>query len=282
MQKTLKFLSAALLLIHLRGRPAFQSPDPTAIVYGEPLGDPVVNITFGSGSNPGPALKAATTAYASTYTTSPCPADGNLYTLTNSSSVNCFSPAWHTVSSDHTGNPKGYFMLINASYQPSDFYLDTVHNLCGNTTYQFSAWVRNLLMVLNNPNCPPDEGILPNITFNIETTTGDTLGTYTTGDIPETSNTWSGYQYGLFFVTPGNVSDVVLRMTNNAVGGCGNDLALDDITFRACGPMVSASISGINGADSINVCEDDPSVFTFNAGISSGYTSPEFSLRNGR
>lgn len=261
MQKALTLLSATLFLLF-----GFLPVAQAQLCTGS-LGDPVVNITFGAGNNPGPPLKAATTAY--TYTTSSCPNDGS-YTVTNVSN-SCFSGSWHSVDVDHTGDPKGYYMLVNASFQPSDFYLDTVHNLCGNTTYQFSAWILNMI-VPNNPNCPGGS-IRPNITFNIETTTGAVLGTYNTGNIVETAgNDWA--QYGLFFVTPPNVSDVVLRMTNNAPGGCGNDLALDDITFRPCGPMVSATISGGNGAASISLCQDDPTIFTFNSAISSGYNAP--------
>ena len=85
------------------------------------LGDPVVNITFGSGgSNSG---YTATNAYI--YTSSFCPNDG-LYTITNST-ANCFGNTWHTVSSDHTGN--GAFLLVNATLTPGDFFVTTVNNL---------------------------------------------------------------------------------------------------------------------------------------------------------
>jgi gliding motility-associated-like protein len=263
MQKALSFLSATLTLLF-----GAICPMQAQLCTGS-LGDPVVNITFGAGNNPGPSLKAATTAY--TYTSSTCPQDGS-YTLTGGSS-GCFAPSWHTVNADHTGNPKGYFMLVNSSYQPADFYLDTVHNLCGNTTYEFAAWILNM-MVPNNPNCGGRD-ILPNITFRIETTTGTVLGTYPTGNIPETAvSTW--VQYGFFFVTPPGTSDVVLRMTNNAPGGCGNDLALDDITFRPCGPMVTASITGGNGTGPFNLCEDDPAVLDFGGNLSAGYNAPAF------
>src|SRR5258705_1286506 len=81
------------------------------------LGDPVVNVTFGSGgANSG---YTATNAYI--YTNSSCPDDG-YYTITNSTS-NCFGNTWHTVSSDHTGN--GAFMLVNATFTPGDFLVTT-------------------------------------------------------------------------------------------------------------------------------------------------------------
>ena len=98
------------------------------------LGDPVVNITFGAGNNPGPAVAAATTNYQ--YVTNACPVNGD-YTLLNKG-VEC-NYGWHVLQGDHTGNANGYFMLIDASFEPGDFYLDTVKNLCANTTYEFAA-----------------------------------------------------------------------------------------------------------------------------------------------
>lgn len=229
------------------------------------LGDPVVSVNFGSGINPGNPLAAATTTYS--FTSSICPNDGS-YTVVSSSS-GCFGSTWHTLSEDHTPNDvDGYMMLINASFTPGDFYTDTVRNLCGNTKYEFSAWVTNVL--LSTAPCP--NHIRPSLTFNIETTTGTILGTYSTGDIGESGiPTW--LQYGLFFTTPLNNNAVVIRITNNAPGGCGNDLALDDIIFRPCGPTVTVSVPGINQTD-INVCLNNVSPVPIFATIGSGYSSP--------
>ncbi|RYF92956.1 MAG: gliding motility-associated C-terminal domain-containing protein, partial [Chitinophagaceae bacterium] len=187
------------------------------------LGDPIVNITFGSGANPAPALKAATTTYQ--YLASDCPGDG-FYTVRNNT-ISCFGNTWHSLNSDHTGDPNGYFMLVNASFQPSAFYIDTVKGLCGNTTYEFAAWIAN---VLKPTSCSPNP-IHPDLTFTLERTDGTVLQTYKTGAITTTPfASWK--QYGFFFTMPANASEVVVRIFNNAQGGCGNDLALDDITFR--------------------------------------------------
>ncbi|MEO8712855.1 MAG: hypothetical protein ABI405_12060, partial [Parafilimonas sp.] len=125
------------------------------------LGDPVVDINFGA-SGSGNTGYTPTNAY--TYTSSTCPNDG-YYTITKNTS-GCFGNAWHTINSDHTGN--GAFMLVNASYEPGDFFVTTVTNLCPNTNYQFSAWLMN---VLNRT------GIRPNITFSVEAADGTVLGT---------------------------------------------------------------------------------------------------------
>ena len=237
------------------------------------LGDPVVNITFGKGPNPGNPLISVNTNY--TYTSSACPNDGS-YTIANSTS-GCFGNSWHNVTEDHTpGDVNGYMMLVNASFAPGVFYLDTVRDLCGGTTYEFSAWMLNLLRPTACTNNPSGIGIMPNITFNIETVTGTVVQTYSTGDIPSSGGpTWK--QYGFYFTLPGGVSDLVLRMINNAPGGCGNDLALDDITFRPCGPKVDAAFVNINGtSDSANFCVTDNKSITISGVVQSGYNNPAF------
>ena len=100
-------------------------------------------------------------------------------------------------------------MLVNASYQPGDFFLTTVTDLCPNTTYEFSAWIMNVLNKF---------GIKPNLTFHIEQPDGTVLASYETGDISVSpSPVWQ--QYGIIFATPPDNATIVLRITNNAPGG---------------------------------------------------------------
>ncbi|MFT3682783.1 MAG: gliding motility-associated C-terminal domain-containing protein [Ferruginibacter sp.] len=229
------------------------------------LGDPVVNVTFGAGSNPGAALSSRVITYS--YHSSDCPNDG-FYTIINNTS-SCFSNSWHNLQEDHTpGDNNGYMLLVNASFNPGDFYIDTVKNLCANTTYEFSAWATN---VLRASSCGGG-GIRPNLAFKIEAPDGTVLGSYLTGDIDVTqSPTWK--QYGLFFVTPAGNSTVVIRITNNAPGGCGNDLAIDDITFRPCGPQVEAGI-GNNNTTSVVMCKESVQPVSIKGSVGTGYISP--------
>ena len=218
------------------------------------LGDPVINITFGTPTSP--SGYTATNAYQ--YWSTPCPNDG-YYTLTTST-TNCWNGSWHTVSRDHTGD-NGFFFLVNATYAPGDFFVTGVKGLCPNTTYEFASWMVN---VMKSP------GILPNIRFRIETPGGTVLKEYTTGNIPTTAQAeWK--QYGFFFTTSPGLNEVVLRMTNNAPGGNGNDIGLDDITFRACGPQINVSLPG---AVNYIACVQDETVQTLTASITSGFTFP--------
>ncbi|MBC7936627.1 MAG: gliding motility-associated C-terminal domain-containing protein [Rhizobacter sp.] len=230
------------------------------------LGDPLVNISFGSGSNPGPALAAAATGYQ--FVSGDCPGDG-FYSVRNNTSA-CFGNTWHTLNADHTGNNNGYFMLVNASLQPSAFYVDTVKGLCGGSTYEFAAWIMNVIL----PSSCNGNSNQPNLTFTIERTNGTILQTYNSNNIPPTpAPTWK--QYGFFFTTPAGVSDIVLRIVNNAPGGCGNDLALDDITFRPCGPQLTPAVAGQPGT-SANLCEGIATTYTYSCTVSAGFNTPVF------
>jgi len=239
------------------------------------LGDPVVNITFGSGSNPGKPLSDITSGASTTYDflpvsnnpALPTPYDGN-YTITNNVPYNL---AWFSGQPDHTsGDINGYMAFFNSSENPGEFYKQTVQGLCENTKYEFSSWIANVL----NPSVLI--GVNPNLTFVIERTDGTTLASYSTGPIDQkTSMTWE--QYGFFFATPVGINTVILKIINNSPGGAalpGNDLAIDDITFRPCGPLLSLSFS----ATASQVVKDQCGLAPVNlySSTSPGYTNPQY------
>jgi hypothetical protein len=227
------------------------------------LGDPVVNISFGTGSG-FTSLPTAASGASTTYNnvSNNCPNDGN-YAVTNSTS-GCFSNSWFTLSEDHTpGDVNGRMAIFNASYTVGEFYRQTVSGLCGSTTYEFAAWMAN---ILTSTACG-SAGIDPNLTFRIESLSGALLGSYSTGNIAE-SNALTWKQYGFVFTTPSGQTQVILKIINNAPGGCGNDLALDDITFRPCGPTISVT------ANLPSICEGGSA--NLSGSISTGYINPQF------
>lgn len=252
------FLHCFILLILL-----FCGLNGAAQLCNGSLGDPMVNITFGAGnSSTGSPLTGSVTDY--TFVNTDCPNDGS-YTIRNSTSL-CFGDSWHTVNRDHTGDRGGYFMMVNASYTPGNFYVHSISGLCANTTYEFAAWIMNLMKGNSS-------AIQPDLTFSIESLDGTVLKSINTGNIPITAQPqWK--QYGFFFKTPQNATSIVLKITNNAPGGIGNDLLLDDITFRPCGPNLQAQ-SGAS-SDTINMCEESAFPVTLSAGISTGYEDPVF------
>lgn len=169
------------------------------------------------------------------YQPSPPPNDG-FYTITND--MRAWSgtfPTWDAFP-DNSNDPDGYMMVVNAAFSPGKFYEQEVDDLCENTLYQFSADVRNILM-------PGTNGLTPNVSFSID---GEVQ--FTTGAIPE-NRVWNNY--GFTFTTAPGQTSVVLALSNNAPGGFGNDLAIDNIAFRACGPLAR-----IAGEETLSICED--------------------------
>lgn len=211
--------------------------------YAQSLGDPIVHITFGSGTRQYAGPLAADSG-STTYTYVAKSPEDNYYTIANSTLG--MNTGW-VYTTDHTGDPNGYMMIVNASITPGVFYTRKVSGLCGSTTYQFSAFIKNIIA--------RQGAILPNVTFSIEATDGTVLGKGNTGDI---SLLGSWIDYPFTFTTPDNTQDVVIKMINNAPGGGGNDIAIDDIVFRPYGPLLRANVDQSNST----FCESFPQPIT--------------------
>lgn len=240
----------------------------TADVCKGSLGDPVVNETFGAGSNFGGALPYTSMFYVSSF----CPDDGS-YTIANSTADpnlggSCHT-SWHTVTHDHTGDPNGYFMFINASFAKSVFYTQPINlQLCQKTTYEFSAYVLNLIKL----SASNDQTIQPDIKFTIKAPDGTILKSSENIVPPTADPEWQ--KFSLFFTTPANVNSVIVELSNEAPGGNGNDLLLDDIQFRACGPVIQTGFSTITANQPQNQCVGDSRNYTLKAQVGDGYTDP--------
>ncbi|WP_178984643.1 T9SS type B sorting domain-containing protein [Winogradskyella helgolandensis] len=230
------------------------------------LGDPVVSIDFGSGTGRGSALGSSITAF--TYS-SAGELDEGEYTIYNTTS-GLKGNAWH-VTSDHTGDTNGHMMVINSAVLANEgvFYTKTVTGLCANTTFEFSAWLINLM----NPSVGTDE-YHPDVTFRISDTSGNILGSYNTGDIAQTSSgIWQ--QYGFFFTLEAE-TEVVITILNSAPSAHpGNDIALDDIAFKPCGPTITSAIEN-ESSISLEICEGENVSYTFQSIVSSGYSDPQY------
>jgi len=228
---------------------------------------PVLLETFGAGSNPGAALPNGVTnySYVGTY-----PMDGN-YTISNTTGfLDNPGPAyWHS-NPDHTGNQNGYMMVVNANATPGEFYRKQVTGLCPNSTYIFSAWAANVNTRDVHAFCDPNY-IFPDILFKIEDPSGILLGSQTSGQLPIDTNGLGWKQYGFSFKTPASgQSSVNLVLVNNAPGGCGNDLVLDDISFYICQPSINPVTQPFKPA----YCAGEN--VTIVGGLGPGYTTPQY------
>lgn len=206
---------------------------------------------FGSGASP-LILVNPNIAPGYTYTTG-LPSDG-FYSITNNTGVWNLYPSWLAIR-NNSPDPNGYMMVVNASFSPGVFYDKTIQDICGNTLYEFSADVINLIKSNTANHSDPVIDFLINGQVR-----------FSTGLIPK-SEQWN--TFGFTFIAPENASSVRLTLRNNAPGGLGNDLALDNISFRACGP---SAFVGIDPEKAILLCSDDDP-FTIKAEIQ-GSTNP--------
>ncbi|MCW3116621.1 MAG: C-terminal target protein [Chitinophagaceae bacterium] len=154
------------------------------------------------------------------------------------------SPLLGNPAADTVANPNaGYMLVVNAAYRIDSAFQHTISNLCPNTYYEISTWMRNICSKCGCDStgkgatggagyiatAPGDSsGVYPNLTYEL-----NGVDYYTTGNIKYTGQ-W--IKKGFTFLTGPAQTSVTLKLINNAPGGGGNDWALDDITVATCSP----------------------------------------------
>lgn len=162
----------------------------------------------------------------------------------------------HTDAADPAlGNPPvppgtngGYMLVVNAAYPTGEAYRETIHNVCPNTYYEFSAWVRNICGVCGidmNSVASYTPGVLPNLSFAV-----NDVDYYTSGDIAHDGK-W--VKRGFIYKTGPSESSFTISIKNNAAGGGGNDWVLDDIKLATCYPNLI-----MNPSDTATACANWP------------------------
>ena len=231
------------------------------------LGGAVINQTFGSN---GPyRLQSGQTTYQNV---NQCPQDGEYLVA---SYTDCYNGTWQNVTEDHTpGDVNGNMLIVNAAQGAGEFYKEPITGLCYGTTYEFSIWVINLMNNLPTNGCylkspvPLD----PDVTLRIETPGGQILQTINTDRVPRSATpTW--LRYATVFTLPPGQNSVVVNVINNGPGGCGNDLALDDIQLRPCRPALRIAFQDVS-ATSIALCEGGTAPMQLASGTN--YATPAY------
>ena len=152
---------------------------------------------------------------------------------------NCIKGDWR--GNDHTGDG-GYFLAVNGAPDntfSNIFYQVKAIPVCIGATYEFSAWVINLL-----PGTSPYAlaGSEPNISFKVN---GVVIAN--SGPIAYNNDaTWVKVG-GSFTVTTSTVDLQVINATSVATG---NDLGLDDISFNIC----QSQIGVVDASGSVSNC----------------------------
>lgn len=233
-----------------------QTTNP-GVIAGNPLGGSYTNYTFGFDGGG--------------------EVNDGYYIIANSTNGMYNSPdatdSWLDIYDNTQKDGTGHMYIVNASIAAGNFYTETLNGLCDSTKYEFSADIINLYATNYVPNgsgyetwFPTNDvgdrySILPNVDFLID---GNVA--LNTGDIINDGN-WR--KFGFTFWT-GKSSSITLTMRNNSTGGIGNDLALDNIVMRPCGPLINLTINV-----SMPVCPGVPMTMTAII-VSSDYDSPVY------
>ncbi len=151
---------------------------------------------------------------------------------------------------DHTGNANGRMLLVNADANNNIIYrgrFSTLSSLCANQQYSLSFYAAFIGNSKYQTVCNAFGGFTyPKIKMRIRDglAAGNPIITeISTSDITNTN--WQ--QFGLKFVSPGTYYSIIFELINDAPGGCGNDLVIDDIVFGSCDPEPSVTIDALTG-----------------------------------
>ncbi|MBL7762183.1 MAG: hypothetical protein JNL23_02035 [Chitinophagaceae bacterium] len=210
------------------------------------LKDVLYKQTFGTGTTmtttiPVPSLPLGKTGPGNTQYTGTTTASLGIdhYTISNNASNG--DPARWISLTDHTGDPNGQMLLVNADATDNVIYRDTVSVVCPLQQYSlffFGSFPGNSSY---QTICNGFGGFkYPKVLLRVrDRFSGLTITQLSTASI--TSGAWT--QYGMKFIMPNGVSSVILELINDGEGGCGNDIAIDDIQFGTCDALPTVSLS---------------------------------------
>ncbi|MBX2920594.1 MAG: T9SS type A sorting domain-containing protein [Chitinophagaceae bacterium] len=221
---------------------------------------------FGTGNPLATAIPAATGSAGTAgteYTGSTSqPLAVETYALTNNANKGNTS-RWISLTDHTTGS--GRMMVLNADVKGSKVYRDTINIPCTNLKYSLFAFASNIANSSYETFCNDAFGglVYPKLIFTVRNASnGNIITNLTTPEI--TSAAWT--QYGMKFVMPAGVTKVVIEINNAAAGGCGNDLAIDDIQFGLCDPTPTVTVNSTAGCSmgttTFSAALNDPTVIS--------------------
>ncbi|WP_298151811.1 choice-of-anchor D domain-containing protein [Flavobacterium sp.] len=188
-----------------------------------------LNETFGTGTAR-TTIDANNADAGTTYTYGTTSLDDGQYTVFNSAQITTWASEYWYRGADHTGDTNGKMAMFNANFTPEKFYTNTISGVTPNVEVTFSFYAINLD---RSDATDVANRIRPNVRVEIRKVSDNTLITsLSTGNIPPspsgtaTASDWT--RYPLTFTT--SETEFKVTFINNAPGGLGNDIAIDDIT----------------------------------------------------
>ncbi|NOT91483.1 Ig-like domain-containing protein [Ferruginibacter sp.] len=146
---------------------------------------------------------------------------------------------------DHTGNTNGRMLIVNADAASEVMYRGSFRSsLCANQEYSISFYAAFVGNAAYQTKCNAFGGFkYPQIKIRLrDGVSGLIITDVSTSVISGT--TWS--QYGLKFLSPASYTFIIMELINDAPGGCGNDIAIDDIQFGNCDALPVVNVSAVS------------------------------------
>jgi hypothetical protein len=233
----------------------------TNVIYAQNFGNggPALNTTIAAPTTTtGATGLTGTSAYTGSVT-KPLPIE--TYTITyRADSAN---KANFLGLTDHTGGSNGQMLLVNADAAATVMYEGKFNApTCSNQQYSLSFYAAFVGNANYQTICDGFGGFkYPQIKIRvIDDVSGLIITEVSTPSI--TNTTWQ--QYGLKFISPASYSSIKIQLINDASGGCGNDVAIDDIEYGTCDALpvvnISATVGGCLGsATTFSTTFSDPS-----------------------
>ena len=135
---------------------------------------------------------------------------------------------------DEIDNGLGYFYYGDAGEELNIFYAQKISGLCDDIEYELSAWFANT----NRADFGPIE---PNVKLIVGFTdiNDNNIGAVVennSGTITSANPRWK--RASIVFTVPSGTENIYFMLKNNVSGFAGNDLGIDDIEVRPCGPQI--------------------------------------------
>ena len=210
---------------------------------------------FGAGGGygaPVPGLGSGAYTFSST-----APLQEGQYTIVDNPRTAAGNDTWKQMT-DYSGAPGGRMMVINGSFFPGEIYRKRIDGLCDQQQYALS--VKACSVIAPELSCGENTTPIPSrIRFRIEDAAGNVLGQLSERYIPvddHPNGSWK--DYGLIFTLPAGITAIQLVLLNDAPGGCGNDMAIDNIALSAC---QAAQPIKINNGNDVTVCAGGSATF---------------------
>ncbi|WMI65635.1 T9SS type B sorting domain-containing protein [Aestuariibaculum sp. YM273] len=144
---------------------------------------------------------------------------------------------WNDSFTDHTGNTNGYLYYCDAGTDLNVFYAQKIDGLCNDIEYELSAWFAKS----NEPGyfIDPNIKLIVGFTDANDIPLGNIIDTDTGSITGIGVNRW--HKKTLVFTVPSGTENIYFMLKNNVSGQAGNDLVIDDIEVRPCGPQIEIS-----------------------------------------